>query len=197
MIMTKRIAFVALWFSLLPGIESLAQQKRWALPDFGAVQYAGSIGYFSAGLGYDVFKSNARFSTHFGVVPENRGGTLNIISAKLLFNPTTIMLWRRVRLNPVDIGVMGSFHYGDNFETRWPEGVHPKGYYWWHPALRTHLVIENCLTYIFKKGRRFSSFSVYLEFNTNELYFISFIQNLRTVRLGDIIKLGTGVRLNF
>ena len=110
---------------LLTSAAAFAQRDRWALPDFGIVQYAGSIGYISTGMGYYVFKSNARFSTHFGVVPKNRGGTLNIVSSKLVFIPKTYALSGRLHLNPFDLGLMGSFHYGDNFETRWPEGVHP------------------------------------------------------------------------
>jgi hypothetical protein len=175
----------------------VAQRADWAVPDFAVVQYAGSIGYFSAGVGYDVFKTKARFSTHFGMVPKNRGGTLNIISTKLIFKPVNLTIWNRVRFNPFDVGLMASFHYGDNFETRWPEGVHPKGYYWWQPALRFHLAMENSVTYEFKKGHRLTSITGYIEFNTNELYFISFIQNIKSVGLGDIIKLGTGARINF
>ena len=148
-------------------------------------------------MGYHVFKSKARFSTHFGVVPKNRGGTLNIVSAKLIFNPKTYDIDSRLRLSPFDLGLMGSFHYGDNFETRWPEGVHPKGYYWWHPALRAHLILETSLNYEFAKGHRFQSVSGYIEFNTNELYLVSFIQNLKTVRLTDIVKIGIGLRLDF
>src|SRR5687767_10505935 len=120
-----------------------SQKRDWMIPDFGVVQYAGSIGYFSAGLGYNIMKSKARVIAHFGHVPIGLGGSLNIISAKLYFKPATFTIWNRVRMNPFDIGLMASYHYGDNFEERWPEGVHPRGYYWWHPALRTHLGMES------------------------------------------------------
>lgn len=174
-----------------------SQWKNWALPDFGVIQYAGSIGYFSAGLGYDVFKSKARFSTHFGYVPKKQGGNLNVLAIKLLFKPVSLRLGNRLQMNPVDFGLMGSYHYGDNFETRWPEGVHPKGYYWWNPALRAHLAMETSVTYEFRKEFAFRSIMGYLEFNTNELYFISLIQNIKTVNAWDVIKIGAGTRVNF
>jgi hypothetical protein len=178
--------------------SSFSQQKsQWAVPDFFVIQHAGSIGFFSAGVGYDVFNSKGRFSSHFGTVPFNRGGTLNIVSLKLFFKPTTLTVWNRVKFNPVDIGLMTSYHYGNDFESRWPEGVHPKGYYWWHPALRAHLGMESSVTYEFKKGHSFKHVTGYLEFNTNELYFVSFIQNVRTVKIGDIIKIGAGARIHF
>jgi hypothetical protein len=191
-----KIVFILAAFTLFT-LQGSGQRLNWAIPDFATVQYAGSIGYFSTGLGYDVLKSKARFSTHFGVVPQKRGGALNVVSAKLFFKTATITVWNRVRMNPVDIGVMGSFHYGDNFETRWPEGVHPKGYYWWHPALRAHLGMESSLSYQFKKDHPLRSVTGYVEFNTNELYFISFIQNIRTVSFWDVVKIGTGARVNF
>jgi hypothetical protein len=182
-------------FSLL--IQKSWSQSHWTVPDFGVVQYAGSIGYFSAGMGYNVFKSKGRFSAHYGFVPANQGGQLQVLSSKLIFVPVRLTIWNRVRMNPFDIGLMASYHYGNKMETRWPEGVHPKGYYWWHPALRGHLVMESSVTYEFKKGQRFTSVTGYVEFNTNELYFLSFVQNIHSVNVTDIVKVGTGVRLNF
>jgi hypothetical protein len=194
--MIRRVTFLIAF--LVTTIAVFGQQKsHWAVPDFFVIQHAGSIGFFSAGVGYDVFESKARFSTHFGTVPLNRGGILNVVSAKLFFKPTTLTVWNRVKFNPVDVGIMGSYHYGDDFETRWPEGVHPKGYYWWHPALRAHIGMESSLTYECKKGHAFRSLTGYIEFNTNELYLVSFIQNVQTVSAWDIIKIGAGARIHF
>lgn len=193
------IRAVALILFSFPFTSSVTAQEKahWAIPDFFVIQHAGSIGFFSAGVGYDVFESKGRFSTHFGTVPFNRGGTLNVLSTKLFFKPTTITVWNRVKFNPVDVGVIASYHYGDDFESRWPEGVHPKGYYWWHPALRAHLGMESSLTYECKKDHAFHAVTGYIEFNTNELYFISFVQNMKTVRVWDIIKIGAGARIHF
>ena len=194
--MIRAVAFIGI--SLLFLSQGVAQEKQhWAVPDFFVIQHAGSIGFFSAGVGYDVFKSNARFSTHFGTVPFNRGGTLNVLSTKLFYKPTTITVWNRVKFNPVDFGIMASYHYGDDFESRWPEGVHPKGYYWWHPALRVHLGMESALTYECKKGHAFESVTGYIEFNTNELYMVSFVQNMKSVSVWDVVKIGAGARIHF
>ena len=191
-------AVALLLISMASFSSAMAQDKEhWTIPDFFVIQHAGSIGFFSAGIGYDVFDSNARFSTHFGSVPFNRGGTLNVLSAKLFYKPTTITVWNRVKFNPWDFGIMASYHYGKNMETQWPEGVHPKGYYWWHPALRVHLGMESSVTYECKKGHAFRSLTGYIEFNTNELYLVSFIQNMKTVSAWDIVKIGAGARVHF
>jgi hypothetical protein len=173
-----------------------AQRASWLVPDFTTVQYSGSIGYFSAGVGYDVLKSKARFSAHYGIVPKFRGASLNVLSAKLFFKPTTLTIWNRVRMNPVDIGLISSFHFGDDLEKQLREG-RPKGYYWWRPALRAHLGMESSVTYEFKKNHSLKSITGYVEVNTNELYFLSFAQNIDRVRVCDIIKVGTGARIYF
>jgi hypothetical protein len=189
--------YYVLLVSLLISAFAIGQRKNWAVPDFAVMQYAGSIGTVSVGAGYDVFKSKARFSMHYGVVPKTMGGPLNVFSLKLFCKPASFTVWNRVKMNPFDVGVMGSFHYGDNFEERWPEGVHPKGYYWWNPALRLHIGMESSVTYQFPKDHRLRSITGYYEFNTNELYFVSYIQNTENVRFWDIVKIGTGVRINF
>jgi hypothetical protein len=45
----------------------LSQQHR-AIPDYATLQYAGSIGFFSAGVGYNVFRKH-RVSIHYGMFP--------------------------------------------------------------------------------------------------------------------------------
>ncbi len=191
-----KILYAALFICFIFPFDTRGQEQKGLIPDFATVQYAGSIGYFSAGVGYNIFKSKARFSTHFGMVPPNKGGHLNILSAKLFFKPATFTIWNRVRMNPFDIGIMASYHYGDNFQTRWPENI-PRNYYWWHPALRAHLAMESSVTYEFRKDQRLTSITGYIEFNTNELYFLSFVQNVKTISFWDIVKIGTGVRMNF
>ena len=175
---------------------AFSQRKNWAVPDFGVVQYAGSIGFVSFGAGYDVFKSKARFSMHYGFVPSTKGGPLNILTLKLFCKPTSWRLSENMKINPFDFGVMGSYHYGDDFDEQWPD-VHPKGYYWWNPALRLHLAMESSVSYKFPKDHRFNAISAYLEFNTNDLYIVSYAKNASTIKPWQIIKLGTGVRLNF
>ena len=177
-------------------VEALAQRKNWAVPDFGVIQYAGSIGVVSIGAGYDVFKSRARFSTHFGAIPKPMGGPLNVLALKFLYEPVTLTVDKKTLIRPVDFGIMGSYHYGHEFEERWPE-EHDKGYYWWNPALRVHLVVESSVTHEFPEDHRLKAATFYYEVNTNDLYLVSYVLNVRSIRLFDILKVGAGVRFNF
>src|SRR5688500_3659276 len=126
--------------------QARAQRVNGLIPDFTTVQYSGSIGSLSAGVGYDVLKRKARLSAHYGIVPRFQGASLNVISAKLFFRPTTLTIWNRVRMNSVDIGLISSFHFGDDLRKQFPEGVYPKGYYWWRPAFRVHPGMESSIT---------------------------------------------------
>src|SRR5688572_836623 len=93
---------------LLMCTSGFGQRKNWALPDFGVVQYAGSIGVISVGAGYDVFKSRARFSTHYGAVPKPMGGPLNVLALKFLYEPLKIDVDNQTYIHPIDFGMMGS-----------------------------------------------------------------------------------------
>jgi hypothetical protein len=182
---------------LFASFSAFSQKKDKLVPDFIVIQGEGSIGFVSAGIGYNLLESKARFSTHFGIVPEKGGGSFNVISAKLYFKPATFTIWNRVRLNPFDIGIMGSYHYGQKAGETWSEESYPRGYYWWHQDFRLHLGMESSVTYEFKKGHTFHSITGYVEFNTNETYFINFVRHIDTVSVWDIVRVGTGARIYF
>jgi hypothetical protein len=164
-------------------------------PDFITIQYAGSIGYKSLGVGYEI-KDRARVSAHYGFVPASRGGILHIVTGKYLFTPITIEQSSKLNIQPLNVGAMITYHFGENFYTRWPSDRYPKGYYWWPSALRLHLVLESAVTYQLTDSF-FKSVSGYIEFNTNDLYVVSYVLNVRSINFFDIIKSGVGVRLRF
>jgi hypothetical protein len=184
-------------FLLLTKLIAQAQAFDPLTPDFAVVQYAGSIGMMSVGTGYDIFRERSRFSIHYGSVPESRGGLLHIVTGKLLFIPWHVPVSNRLSLNPLDAGLMITYHFGDTFKAHWPGSLEPKGYYWWPAAWRAHLAFETSATYHYPEKNRLQSLTPYLEFNTNDLYLVSFIQNTQSLRISDIFKLGAGVRLRF
>lgn len=173
----------------------LAQEKRY-VPDFLTAQYAGSIGFLSIGAGYKVLKDNAMLSLQYGYVPERKGGKLNILSAKLLFNTGIVPLSPRTTFEPLSAGIMISYHFGSEFQSRWPGHRYPDGYYWWRTSLKVHVNTQTSFTYKLTSDR-FESITGFLDLNVNELYLVSYLQNARSLSLRDIVKVGYGVRLNF
>ena len=180
--------------AIFQGYVTVAQEHRFA-PDFAVAQYAGSIGFFSVGAGYDVFGKH-ELSIHYGYVPENRGGRLNILASKLVFNTYSFNLSERVRVHPLNVGAMLSYHFGSQFRSHWPGHRYPDGYYWWKTSLKAHLLTQSSVTVSFR-DRHIRSMAVFVELNTNELYLISLVQNRHSLRLADIVKVGCGVRANF
>ena|SRR5687768_17228978 len=184
-----------LLFVVIADVQTAWSQRPKALPDFVTLQHAGSIGFASVGIGYQISKRSL-LSVHYGYVPEIRGGELNIVAAKFLLNTWSLEISDRVQLNPLRFGLMTSYHFGREFRSRWPTHRYPDGYYWWKTSLRAHLLTETSLTVQLRR-HAFHSLTGYIELNTNELYLISYFQNHRSLSLADIIKVGYGVRANF
>jgi hypothetical protein len=191
---TYSYLFLAFYLSKIPG--AIAQQKSQAIPDFVVTQYAGSIGYASVGLGYDI-THKTRASLHYGFVPETKGGNLHILSTKFMYSPQVIELNENIQLNPFDFGIMTTYHFGKKFHDRWPSR-YPEGYYWWTSSIRFHLITESSFTYSIPKSKSFfKSVTGYIEFNINDLYIVSLAQNPNSVSLFDMVNAGIGVRLRF
>jgi hypothetical protein len=185
------------WLVSILVTVSVQAQRSNAIPDFGVVQYAGSIGYVSIGAGYDIFENKGRVSLHYGHTPSGKGGPLNIVAAKFFYEPLTVNLSNRLSFQPADIGIMISYHTGRNFSTRWPSHRYPEGYYWWKTSLRFHLALESSFTILFDDQSFFKKITGYAEFNTNELYIVSYVTNPHALSLSDIVKIGIGTRLSF
>jgi hypothetical protein len=179
----------------LMSIEAFTQEKKLK-PDFAVVQYGGSIGLVNVGVGYDIFKDNARVSLHYGYVPKSKGGKLNIFAAKFLFHTSTFKLSEKVQFEPLAAGLMVSYHFGSQFKSRWPDYRYPDGYYWWRTSLRAHVNIQSSMNFIIDR-KKLKSITCYIDLNTNDLYLVSYVQNHSSLKLSEIIKAGYGIRVNF
>lgn len=192
------------WHILLSGLVIFclttarlhAQQRHGLLPDYLNMQYAGSVGWLSVGIDYDILHEKGRLGARYGYIPKSQGGPLSLVSTSFFYEPWTIPLTSQLSLNPVEVGVKMSYHFGDRFYTQLPSR-YPEGYYWWKSALRFHLATQTAVTWKLADPNKIKSVTGYVELNTNELYLVSYIQNTRALRLSEVIKAGVGVRLKF
>lgn len=177
-----------------------AQIPEKLIPDAAVIQQGGSIGYLSVGLGYNIMKEKGSLDFSYGYVPKAKGGTLNILSAKFAYRPLTIRIKDKLTVYPVNPGFFVSYHLGKDFHLFWDKKQYSSGYYWWSTALRTHISFSNEIRLntlkIFPRSK-IRSFSLYSEFNTNDLYAVSWFKNRESMSLADIFKFGYGVRLYF
>jgi hypothetical protein len=194
-------AFLSMGIFTSSAQEIQPAPHKWYVPKSATVQYAGSIGYFSAGIGYHLNKSGkSTLDFMYGYVPVAKGGDLSIITGKFAWRPFKINLTDWAVLHPINPGAFLSYHAGSNFDSKWDDNEYPKGYYWWSTAFRPHISFSTEVKVNTKKlfpALKLKSITLYSEANTNELYAISYFQNKRDLNLDKIFKLGLGAKVHF
>jgi len=182
-------------------IKATAQDLKSLIPDAAIVQYAGSIGYFSVGAGYEIFKNKrGNIDFHYGYVPASKGGELHSLTAKFAYKPFEINLKNWGKIYPFNPGVFFSYTFHKDLPFKFNSSQYPSGYYYWSSALRPHISISNEIEFFTDKIWKNSGIkriSIYSEFNSNDYYLINYFQNLKAVSLSNIFQLGIGVRLKF
>lgn len=158
------------------------------------VQYAGSVGFLSAGYFKNNTKDKLSIGLVYGYTPKQLGGPLGSLSLKFRYNPFHLRLYKHLYWDPIQAGIFLAQNFGKNIDFKWG-GKYPKGYYWWGSSFRQHVFFSTQLAMELQKGR-FSKVSLYFETNTNDLYLYSYFPNRETLSLYDIFFFGIGMRLN-
>lgn len=197
--MHKKLIFRLTCMLVFCAMHSVAQRSflERIKPDQVNLQYAGSIGYFSGGIGYNFFNEKTALSFHYGYVPKNKGGWMSIFTAKFEYKPFTIKIKDKLIIHPLNPVFFPSYTSGDNFDYQFKTSQYREGYYFWSSALRLHLGAGTEVKILNNKNAAFKSLSIYAETNTNDLYAISWFQNRTTSPFYEVFKLGYGVRINF
>ena len=186
---------------------SVAQEKTEnnkpprLMPDAVIVQHAGSIGYFSGGIGYELFKNKkGNLDLLYGHVPRRRGGNLDIVTTKFAYRPFKIRINDVAVIYPANPGIFLSYTFGENLSFIFDKDQYSRGYYGWSEALRSHLSISNELELSGKNlfsSKRNRSLVFYSEFNANDLYLVSWATNRDGLSFFKIFKLGVGAKIKF
>jgi hypothetical protein len=175
---------------------SFAQGNDNLLPDFVTSQLGGSSGLVSTGIGYNLFGSKARVSGHYGVVLQKPGSLMSILSTKIFYQPVSLTVWNRLKLNPCDIGVAGIFNTASKVireasEVRYPDEA------WWKNRWQLELALQPSFTYEFPKDCFFHSMTGFFEFNINQAYITQSLRDDTSLQLRNTVKLGMGTRIVF
>jgi hypothetical protein len=192
----KRMLALAALLAAGADSNSYAQFVRKLAPDFAQIQYAGSNGWMGVGAGYEFFRRRLRTNFQYGYVPPAKGGRLHLFTGAVFYQPVRIKAGPDFRVNPLDFGFKGSYQFGSDYFFRLPSR-YPPNYYWWKPAFRLHLATESSLTYKLPANTGIRTLSAYLEFNTNDLYLVSYVLNAGSLPMREVVKAGIGVRLGF
>lgn len=152
--------------------------RGWAklIPNQATLQYAGSIGIFSVGLGWH-YGHNHHWETDLllGIVPryhsEHAKTTFTI---KQRYVPWHCNLSSRWTLQPLTTGIFFSTISGDDFWKNQPDR-YPKNYYGFSTKVRTNVFIGQRLRYNIPRSKRIlhQAVSIYYELSTCDLYLVS------------------------
>ncbi|TDQ11878.1 hypothetical protein [Pedobacter metabolipauper] len=192
---------LTLLFILTLSFARPVQAQRFLIPDEAIMQYAGSIGYFSVGGGYELFKNKrGNLDINYGYVPESKGGELHIVTAKFAYRPFVIKISDWAKIYPFNPGVFVTYTFHKDLSFNFPSETYPKGYYYWSEAIRPHLSISNEFQFVGEevlKKTGLKAVSIYSEFNTNDFYLVNYFQNSTALKITDIFKVGIGLRVKF
>lgn len=188
-------------FCLVITISFNAKSQQFLIPETVLIQHAGSIGYFSAGGGYELFQNReGSLDLMWGYIPKSKGGSQHIIAAKFAYRPIRIKVKDITTINLFNPGVFFSYHPGDKYYITLNREQYPKGYYWWSSAIRTHISLGT--EFKFNTSRNSSTsrikyLTIYSEINTNDLYLASYFPNRKQLNISDILKSGFGIKAYF
>lgn len=166
------------------------------LPNIGVAQYAGNIGFLSAGIGWDYGKNN-RWESHllFGYLPhftfDNDVATITI---REQFLPWQCNISERTSLSPIVLS--SSLNAVMNSEFWFTEPIN-NNYYRFSTKVRFHLGVGSRFNWHIpdEKRRRYSRISLYYELSTYDLAVISYVRTSHQP-LTDILSLGIGLNVS-
>jgi len=178
-------------------IQRIESHWQKLIPKYSKMQFAGSMGLISAGIGWNYGK-NKQWETDllFGIVP--RYSTSNnklTMTVKQNFIPWTVRLNDRFELKPFSTGLYLNTVFDDDFWGREP-GKYPNNYYKFSTKFRFNIFAGQGWVYKLNTSKKVicESITFFYEVSTNELYLMSAIPN-RYIKAKDILGLSLGIKM--
>ena len=172
------------------------KERHWAVPDHYKTQFAGNIGFISAGAGHLHAKDKMETDLFLGYLPKSVGGDhIFSLSSKTTFFPWTLQRSDNIMIRPLSLGAYLTYSFGSQFDTLLPN-EYPDGYYWWATSLRFGMYAGGTVGKRFE-GKVLSAVHAYYELSTYDLKFISYVQNSDALSIPDIFSLALGLKFEF
>lgn len=163
------------------------------LPDNITLQYAGGLGFLSAGAGYSFLNEKIDVSILYGYVPKFVSvKDLHSLNFQLTAKLFKINLSKDVKIMPLNIGGYFQHTFGNEYWVKLPD-EYPRGYYWWSPGLNTGFFVGSEIKTKLLANKSYSSgTSFYVNVGTKSYYLASKIGN-SSISFSDIINVGFGI----
>lgn len=181
----------------LLGLRAHADYEGWqrVIPTHLKLQYAGSMGVGSVGVGWDYGRRNQWESdVMVGYLPKRYCDAAHAtFSLRQTYSPWNIPLWDGITLEPLSCGLYLNTVTGDNFWTREP-GKYGGKYYKFTSRVRLHAFIGQRINLSQRSRGELQGISLYYEVSACDLNLISKFTN-SSLKLSDILFFSCGVRL--
>lgn len=175
-------------------------KKLRLLPDYGILQYAGSIGTATIGGGYSMGKTDRwNVELMYSYTPSydgsNKLSAFTIKGFRSFFDSVAISQKHNIKWIPFRMGMGVNYIADGNFFSFGSDLPYETGYYWHRTGFRGLLFFQ---TEVSKplKSKMLKEVSIYLEGNIQDLYATMFIAD-KNFTAYDMIMLGVGARLRF
>lgn len=182
----------ALLLCLLLPLFTIAQSNKGfskLVPHHASLQFAGGIGFLSAGVGYGSKNHRLLGDLYYGYVPEQVGGvTIHSITGKITWAPLSHKLSKTMRWQMLTTGVLVNYAFGKQYFLFAPSN-YPYSYYGFPTAM--HVGIFAGGGFYYKRAQ------LYYELGTTDKELLSYINNTRSLTLGDILNIAIGTRISF
>lgn len=181
--------------------KKLERYKRnWArlIPQYEKMQFAGSMGLLSLGVGWDYGrKEQWETDVFLGYLPRFDGDKAHItLTLKENYIPWKLNIkqsgWM---VEPFTVSMYINKILGDEFWGRLPD-KYPEKYYSFATNLRINLAFGQRISLKWLSPSLSNHVTFFYEFATNDLYLISYLTN-KYLKFSDIFNLSFGLKFKF
>ncbi|MGO1243199.1 MAG: hypothetical protein ACTJHT_05905 [Sphingobacterium sp.] len=156
------------------------------MPSNVKIQYAGNIGMFSAGIGYQTKNKKWKADLFYGVVPSKYADS-PIHSVTLKGKYAT--LYRKyekqnIAVNWLNVGMFYNYSFGDKYFLSLPHH-YDNGYYYFPTALNVSIFIGS--------EARINNWGIYYELGATDKRVINYVKNASAVDFSEMWNLGIGI----
>jgi len=170
--------------------ENERVKHKWYIPSLATFQFAGNIGTFSAGIGYNIFHDYWQASLLYGYVPPKKGElSINTIAIKNAVSFCRLKL-KRNTIQPY-IGFTCNYETGNNSFT-YLAPQYPNGYYLINSV---HLTVFGGIKDRIRIGKN-NFLEPYIETGTVDSYMFYYFHE-HDIHLNQIFSMALGVNYVF
>ena len=162
-----------------------AKKKTGIAPHYVKLQFAGSIGFLSAGAGYEFAKKKLQADGYYGYVPERIGGiNIHSVTGKLTWLPLSLE-HKKTTYNLLTAGFLVNYAFGKQYDF----SEEAFEYYGFPTAAHIGLFVGG--------GIKRNRLGLYYELGSTDRDIVSYVNNTKSIRFHEILNIGIGAKWSF